>query len=153
MPCPVGPGPPLHTGVTSPLPLPSQGGGGVSSPSKKRPLRPENDFVRFDTPFLPKPLFFRKAKSSTAVASAPHAMQVRELSLPTAAQPTAAWEPHTRARGAGPRGPLLSVEPRSAVLGVPRAGVTRARLGNLGWPEGLAAGIAGAVGEASSLNA
>ncbi|XP_059248428.1 ribosomal RNA processing protein 1 homolog B isoform X1 [Mustela nigripes] len=55
--------------------VPALGGGGVSSPSKKRPLRPENDFVRFDTPFLPKPLFFRKAKSSTAVASAPHAMQ------------------------------------------------------------------------------
>ncbi|XP_045857777.1 ribosomal RNA processing protein 1 homolog B isoform X2 [Meles meles] len=51
------------------------GGGGISSPSKKRPLRPENDFVRFDTPFLPKPLFFRKAKSITAVASVPRAVQ------------------------------------------------------------------------------
>ncbi|XP_047574910.1 ribosomal RNA processing protein 1 homolog B isoform X5 [Lutra lutra] len=55
--------------------VPALGGGGVSSPSKKRPLRPENDFVRFDTPFLPKPLFFRKAKSSTAVASVPRALQ------------------------------------------------------------------------------
>ncbi|KAI5760931.1 RRP1B [Gulo gulo luscus] len=54
---------------------PAPGDGGVSSPSKKRPLRPENDFVRFDTPFLPKPLFFRKAKSSTAVASVPRAVQ------------------------------------------------------------------------------
>ncbi|XP_032721107.1 ribosomal RNA processing protein 1 homolog B [Lontra canadensis] len=55
--------------------IPALGGRGVSSPSKKRPLRPENDFVRFDTPFLPKPLFFRKAKSSTAVTSVPRALQ------------------------------------------------------------------------------
>ncbi|XP_044106736.1 ribosomal RNA processing protein 1 homolog B isoform X2 [Neovison vison] len=55
--------------------VPALEGGGVCSPCKKRPLRPENDFVQFDTPFLPKPLFFRKAKSSTAVASAPRAMQ------------------------------------------------------------------------------
>ncbi|XP_058588130.1 ribosomal RNA processing protein 1 homolog B isoform X1 [Neofelis nebulosa] len=44
------------------------GGGGALSPSKKQQLRTENDFVRFDTPFLPKPLFFRKAKSSSASA-------------------------------------------------------------------------------------
>uniref|UniRef100_A0A8C9KP57 Ribosomal RNA processing 1B n=1 Tax=Panthera tigris altaica TaxID=74533 RepID=A0A8C9KP57_PANTA len=45
-----------------------EGGGGALSPSKKQQLRTENDFVRFDTPFLPKPLFFRKAKSSSASA-------------------------------------------------------------------------------------
>uniref|UniRef100_A0A8C8XXF8 Ribosomal RNA processing 1B n=1 Tax=Panthera leo TaxID=9689 RepID=A0A8C8XXF8_PANLE len=44
------------------------GGEGALSPSKKQQLRTENDFVRFDTPFLPKPLFFRKAKSSSASA-------------------------------------------------------------------------------------
>uniref|UniRef100_A0A452VNR2 Ribosomal RNA processing 1B n=1 Tax=Ursus maritimus TaxID=29073 RepID=A0A452VNR2_URSMA len=46
-------------------------GGDAFSPSKKQQLRPENDFVKFDTPFLPKPLFFRRAKSSAPAASAP----------------------------------------------------------------------------------
>ncbi|XP_027439405.1 ribosomal RNA processing protein 1 homolog B isoform X3 [Zalophus californianus] len=51
------------------------GGGRAFSPLKKQQLRVENDFVRFDTPFLPKPLFFRKAKGSAPAASAPRAMQ------------------------------------------------------------------------------
>ncbi|XP_026352153.2 ribosomal RNA processing protein 1 homolog B isoform X2 [Ursus arctos] len=50
-------------------------GGDAFSPSKKQQLRPENDFVKFDTPFLPKPLFFRRAKSSAPAASAPRAVQ------------------------------------------------------------------------------
>jgi len=53
----------------------TQGGGGAFSPLKKQQLRAENDFVRFDTPFLPKPLFFRKAKGSATAASAPRAVQ------------------------------------------------------------------------------
>ncbi|XP_034380100.1 ribosomal RNA processing protein 1 homolog B isoform X2 [Arvicanthis niloticus] len=32
----------------------------------KKPLKIEDDFVKFDTHFLPKPLFFRKAKNSSA---------------------------------------------------------------------------------------
>ncbi|XP_054434759.1 ribosomal RNA processing protein 1 homolog B isoform X1 [Pteronotus mesoamericanus] len=38
---------------------------------KKKQLRTENDFVKFDTPFLPKPLFFRKAKSRPATPVTP----------------------------------------------------------------------------------
>ncbi|XP_040477588.1 ribosomal RNA processing protein 1 homolog B [Ursus maritimus] len=53
----------------------TQEGGDAFSPSKKQQLRPENDFVKFDTPFLPKPLFFRRAKSSAPAASAPRAVQ------------------------------------------------------------------------------
>lgn len=44
---------------------------------KKQPLRTEKDFVKFDTHFLPKPLFFRKAKSSAAARPAERAVQVR----------------------------------------------------------------------------
>ncbi|XP_072663231.1 ribosomal RNA processing protein 1 homolog B isoform X3 [Canis lupus baileyi] len=51
------------------------GDGGALSPSKKQQLRTENDFVRFDTAFLPKPLFFRKAKSSATATSAHPALQ------------------------------------------------------------------------------
>uniref|UniRef100_A0A7N5KKX2 Ribosomal RNA processing 1B n=1 Tax=Ailuropoda melanoleuca TaxID=9646 RepID=A0A7N5KKX2_AILME len=62
--------------MTSPLvPSLTQEGGDAFSPSKKQQLRPENDFVKFDTPFLPKPLFFRRAKSSAPAASAPRAVQ------------------------------------------------------------------------------
>uniref|UniRef100_A0A452SR29 Ribosomal RNA processing 1B n=1 Tax=Ursus americanus TaxID=9643 RepID=A0A452SR29_URSAM len=53
-------------------------GGDAFSPSKKQQLRPENDFVKFDTPFLPKPLFFRRAKSSAPAASSPRAVQVHK---------------------------------------------------------------------------
>ncbi|KAM5336632.1 ribosomal RNA processing protein 1 homolog B isoform 2-T2 [Glossophaga mutica] len=47
------------------------GSTGAFSPLKKKQLRTENDFVKFDTPFLPKPLFFRKAKSSPAASVTP----------------------------------------------------------------------------------
>ncbi|XP_036099186.1 ribosomal RNA processing protein 1 homolog B isoform X2 [Molossus molossus] len=47
------------------------GSSGALSPLKKKKLRTENDFVKFDTPFLPKPLFFRKAKSSAATPVTP----------------------------------------------------------------------------------
>lgn len=43
----------------------------------KKKLRAENDFVKFDTPLLPKPLFFRKAKSSAAAPAGSPAAQVR----------------------------------------------------------------------------
>ncbi|XP_053513714.1 ribosomal RNA processing protein 1 homolog B isoform X1 [Artibeus jamaicensis] len=52
------------------------GSSGAFSPLKKK-LRTENDFVKFDTPFLPKPLFFRKAKSSPATSVTP-AMQLNK---------------------------------------------------------------------------
>ncbi|KAF6385435.1 ribosomal RNA processing 1B [Rhinolophus ferrumequinum] len=46
------------------------GSSGPFSPLKRKKPRTENDFVKFDqTPFLPKPLFCRKVKSSTAPAS------------------------------------------------------------------------------------
>lgn len=46
------------------------GSSGPFSPLKRKKPRTENDFVKFDqTPFLPKPLFCRKAKSSTSPAS------------------------------------------------------------------------------------
>ncbi|XP_024417765.2 ribosomal RNA processing protein 1 homolog B isoform X2 [Desmodus rotundus] len=51
------------------------GSSGTFSPLKKKKLRTENDFVKFDTPFLPKPLFFRKTKSSPATSVTP-AMQL-----------------------------------------------------------------------------
>ncbi|XP_028007623.2 ribosomal RNA processing protein 1 homolog B isoform X1 [Eptesicus fuscus] len=53
------------------------GSSGAFSPLKKKKLRTENDFVKFDTPFLPKPLFFRKAKSSAATPVTP-AMQLNK---------------------------------------------------------------------------
>ncbi|KAF6121524.1 ribosomal RNA processing 1B [Phyllostomus discolor] len=53
------------------------GSSGAFSPLKKKKLRTENDFVKFDTSFLPKPLFFRKAKSSPATSVTP-AMQLNK---------------------------------------------------------------------------
>ncbi|XP_032352568.1 ribosomal RNA processing protein 1 homolog B isoform X3 [Camelus ferus] len=44
------------------------GSSGALSPLKKK-LRTEKDFVKFDASFCPKPLFFRKAKGSTATTS------------------------------------------------------------------------------------
>ncbi|XP_006870907.1 PREDICTED: ribosomal RNA processing protein 1 homolog B [Chrysochloris asiatica] len=45
------------------------GNGGAFSPLKKKKLRAaETDFVKFDTPFLPQPLFFRKPKSNSALS-------------------------------------------------------------------------------------
>lgn len=140
----------------------TQGGGGAFSPLKKQQLRAENDFVRFDTPFLPKPLFFRKAKGSATAASAPRAVQVRELS-PIRLPPTSPW-PHSPflpeshapghcALGLGPH--CRPPEPGSAMLGVPRLGVelgvprpgvelgvwpppgsVNLSVSGLGWPEG-----------------
>lgn len=52
------------------------GSRGAFGPSKKKKMRRENDFVKFDAPFLPKPLFFRKAKSSTAASSPNPAVQL-----------------------------------------------------------------------------
>lgn len=76
----------VGTGVTGcdlpcPLAPPSQGSSGAFSPLKKKKLRTENDFVKFDTPFLPKPLFFRKTKSSPATSVTP-AMQVSAETTP-----------------------------------------------------------------------
>lgn len=56
----------------SPFP---QGSPGALSPLKKK-LRAEDDFVKFDTPFLPKPVFFRKAKSSAATPAGSPPAQV-----------------------------------------------------------------------------
>lgn len=42
----------------------------------KKKMRMENGFVQFDTPFLPKPMFFRKAKRRSAASPSP-AVQVR----------------------------------------------------------------------------
>ncbi|XP_058379171.1 ribosomal RNA processing protein 1 homolog B isoform X3 [Diceros bicornis minor] len=56
-----------------------QGSPGAFSPSKKQQLRTENNFVKFDTPFLPKPLFFRKAKSGTAASSPNPAVQLNKM--------------------------------------------------------------------------
>ncbi|XP_066115350.1 ribosomal RNA processing protein 1 homolog B isoform X3 [Saccopteryx bilineata] len=53
------------------------GSSGALSPLNKKKLRAKNDFVKFDTPLLPKPLFFRKAKSSTATPVTP-AMQLNK---------------------------------------------------------------------------
>ncbi|XP_037380773.1 ribosomal RNA processing protein 1 homolog B [Talpa occidentalis] len=47
------------------------GNRGALGPLKKQQLRTENDFVRFDTPFLPKALFFRRAKGATACPLSP----------------------------------------------------------------------------------
>lgn len=44
----------------------------------KKPLKMEDDFVKFDTHFLPKPLFFRKAKSSSAIRPQSPAVQLNK---------------------------------------------------------------------------
>lgn len=100
-----------QVGMTSPLfSSLTQGSSGAFSPLKKKKLRTENDFVKFDTPLLPKPLFFRKAKSSTATPGAP-AMQVSAL-RPN--QRGCGW-PLLLSTGHG----LLFQDPRSAVRAVP----------------------------------
>ncbi|XP_045140553.1 ribosomal RNA processing protein 1 homolog B [Echinops telfairi] len=58
-----------HNGVLEPGAKQTRtlGNGGAFSPLKKKTkLRVENDFVKFDTPSLPKPVFFRKAKSTAS---------------------------------------------------------------------------------------
>ncbi|XP_012300215.2 ribosomal RNA processing protein 1 homolog B [Aotus nancymaae] len=52
------------------------GSSGAFSSLKQQQPRAESDFVTFDTPFLPKPLFFRRAKSSTATHSPGPAVQI-----------------------------------------------------------------------------
>lgn len=71
-----------HTGgsvcdLPSSRPFLTQGSSGPFSPLKRKKPRTENDFVKFDqTPFLPKPLFCRKVKSSTSPASGSLTVQV-----------------------------------------------------------------------------
>ncbi|XP_012634538.1 ribosomal RNA processing protein 1 homolog B isoform X1 [Microcebus murinus] len=69
-----------HNGVLEPTVRPSSalGVSGTVGPLKKKQLRTENDFVKFDTPFLPKPLFVRKAKSNTATCSPGPAVQLNK---------------------------------------------------------------------------
>ncbi|XFF97074.1 hypothetical protein AB1E19_000699 [Capra hircus] len=50
--------------------IPALGSGGVHGPLKKK-LRTEKDFIQFDAVSSPKPLFFRKAKGSTAASPGP----------------------------------------------------------------------------------
>ncbi|XP_008066484.2 ribosomal RNA processing protein 1 homolog B-like [Carlito syrichta] len=52
------------------------GSSGTFGPLKKQQLRTENDFVKFDTLFSPKPLFFRKAKSNPSTYSPGPAVQL-----------------------------------------------------------------------------
>ncbi|XP_038199536.1 ribosomal RNA processing protein 1 homolog B [Arvicola amphibius] len=49
-----------------------------SNRTLKKPLKTEDDFVKFDTHFLPKPLFFRKAKSSSAIRPQSPAAQLNK---------------------------------------------------------------------------
>ncbi|XP_020008224.2 ribosomal RNA processing protein 1 homolog B isoform X3 [Castor canadensis] len=58
--------------------IPVLGSSKTFSPLKKKPLRTENDFVKFDTSSLPKPLFFRKMKSSTATCPPGPAVQLNK---------------------------------------------------------------------------
>ncbi|XP_051009322.1 ribosomal RNA processing protein 1 homolog B [Acomys russatus] len=44
----------------------------------KKPLKTEGDFVKFDTRFVPKPLFFRKAKGSSATRPQGPAVQLNK---------------------------------------------------------------------------
>lgn len=55
------------------------GSSGTFSSLKKQKLRAESDFVKFDTPFLPKPLFFRRAKSSPATRPPGSAVQLNKV--------------------------------------------------------------------------
>ncbi|NXK44591.1 RRP1B protein, partial [Chauna torquata] len=49
------------------------------SPLKKKKAKPGNDFVKFEKSTLPKPIFFRKAKSTTSSTRA--SMQLNKLQL------------------------------------------------------------------------
>ncbi|XP_053420985.1 ribosomal RNA processing protein 1 homolog B isoform X2 [Nycticebus coucang] len=55
------------------------GSSGTLSPLKKQQLRTENNFVKFDSPFLLKPLFFRKSKGNTATCSQGPAVQLNKI--------------------------------------------------------------------------
>lgn len=49
-----------------------------SNRTLKKPLKMEDDFVKFDTRFLPKSLFFRKAKNSSATRPQGPAVQLNK---------------------------------------------------------------------------
>lgn len=150
---------PAHTcDLPSHHPSLVQGDGGALSPSKKQQLRTENDFVRFDTAFLPKPLFFRKAKSSATATSAHPALQVRDptATLLTPTTPPACARPLLLPAACR----FLSREPWSAALGAPGARwlwgshrllVAQARLSVI-WAglRGWSTGIESAARDASS---
>ncbi|KAI5941342.1 Ribosomal RNA processing protein 1B [Manis javanica] len=55
------------------------GSSGAFGPVKKK-MRMENGFVQFDTPFLPKPMFFRKAKRRSAASPSPAVQDCSEAS-------------------------------------------------------------------------
>ncbi|XP_057361061.1 ribosomal RNA processing protein 1 homolog B isoform X2 [Manis pentadactyla] len=53
------------------------GSSGAFGPVKKKKMKTENGFVQFDTPFLPKSMFFRKAKRRSAASPSP-AVQLKK---------------------------------------------------------------------------
>ncbi|KAL1765180.1 ribosomal RNA processing protein 1-like B isoform X2, partial [Sigmodon hispidus] len=65
-----------HNGVLEPSA--GQIGALGANRTLKTPLKTEGDFVKFDTHFLPKPLFFRKTKSSSAIRSQGPAVQLNK---------------------------------------------------------------------------
>ncbi|XP_062949203.1 ribosomal RNA processing protein 1 homolog B isoform X2 [Cynocephalus volans] len=56
------------------------GSSGTVSLLRKQQQKTESNFVKFDTPFLPKPLFFRKAKRSGAACSSDPSVQLSKTS-------------------------------------------------------------------------
>ncbi|XP_055463078.1 ribosomal RNA processing protein 1 homolog B isoform X2 [Psammomys obesus] len=65
-----------HNGVVESSTRPIQALG--SNRTLKKPLKTERDFVKFDTNFLPKPLFFRKGKNSPATRPQGPAVQLNK---------------------------------------------------------------------------
>ncbi|XP_006882173.1 PREDICTED: ribosomal RNA processing protein 1 homolog B-like [Elephantulus edwardii] len=56
------------------------GNGEAFSPlKKKQKVKAENDFVKFDTPFTPKPLFFRKARSTGSISFMSPTVQLNKI--------------------------------------------------------------------------
>ncbi|XP_027699448.1 ribosomal RNA processing protein 1 homolog B isoform X2 [Vombatus ursinus] len=56
----------------------SVGSSTTFSPLKKKKLKTENDFVKFENTALPKPLFFRKSKSSVNISSPSPTIQLNK---------------------------------------------------------------------------
>ncbi|XP_072470933.1 ribosomal RNA processing protein 1 homolog B isoform X4 [Notamacropus eugenii] len=56
----------------------STGSGATFSPLKKKKLKTENDFVKFENTALPKPLFFRKSKSNVNISSPSPTIQLNK---------------------------------------------------------------------------
>ncbi|XP_006894115.1 PREDICTED: ribosomal RNA processing protein 1 homolog B [Elephantulus edwardii] len=57
-----------------------KGNGEAFSPlKKKQKVKAENDFVKFDTPFTPKPLFFRKARSTGSISFKSPTVQLNKI--------------------------------------------------------------------------